>query len=222
MGLDMSIYRFPRYKHYGPKEMMAANEYFDWLESEEGQKHTFTEWCGVKEEDLPRKEDLEFFKGLRKESFWDWDEEHKYPHIWFYDEVAYWRKANAVHKWFVDHVQGGEDDCDWHDEVTQDVLEELRDICKEIIEKVVLVNGKVENGYTFEGGRKVIHYEDGKTVLNKDVCEELLPSQSGFFFGGTDYDEWYMFDVKKTYDICVKLLAETDFEHQMLYYSSSW
>ena len=24
---------------------------------------------------------------------------------------AYWRKVNAVHKWFVDNVQNGEDDC---------------------------------------------------------------------------------------------------------------
>ena len=27
------------------------------------------------------------------------------------EEVGYWRKANAIHKWFVDNVQKGEDDC---------------------------------------------------------------------------------------------------------------
>lgn len=26
-------------------------------------------------------------------------------------EVIYWRKANAIHKWFVDNVQEGKDDC---------------------------------------------------------------------------------------------------------------
>lgn len=26
-------------------------------------------------------------------------------------EVGYWRKANAIHKWFVDNVQGGVDEC---------------------------------------------------------------------------------------------------------------
>lgn len=26
-------------------------------------------------------------------------------------QVAYWRKANAIHKWFVDNVQGGKDEC---------------------------------------------------------------------------------------------------------------
>ena len=25
--------------------------------------------------------------------------------------AAYWRKVNAIHKWFVDNVQNGEDDC---------------------------------------------------------------------------------------------------------------
>lgn len=26
-------------------------------------------------------------------------------------EAGYWRKANAIHKWFVDYVQGGNDNC---------------------------------------------------------------------------------------------------------------
>lgn len=28
---------------------------------------------------------------------------------------AYWRKANAIHAWFVDNVQGGEDECEPHE-----------------------------------------------------------------------------------------------------------
>ena len=37
---------------------------------------------------------------------------------------AYWRKANMIHAWFVDNVQGGEDDCrDYY--VSQEKLEEL-------------------------------------------------------------------------------------------------
>jgi hypothetical protein len=27
------------------------------------------------------------------------------------EEIGYWRKVNAIHKWFVDNVQHGEDDC---------------------------------------------------------------------------------------------------------------
>lgn len=47
--------------------------------------------------------------------------------------VAYWRKANAVHKWFVENVQGGEDECEEF-EVTREQLIELRDLCAAVLE----------------------------------------------------------------------------------------
>ena len=43
-------------------------------------------------------------------------------------EAMYWRKANAIHKWFVDNVQNGEDECREH-YVTREQLKELRDVC---------------------------------------------------------------------------------------------
>ena len=42
-------------------------------------------------------------------------------------EVAYWRKANMIHQWFVDNVQDGMDDCKEH-MVERDQLKELLDI----------------------------------------------------------------------------------------------
>jgi hypothetical protein len=35
-----------------------------------------------------------------------------------------------------------------------------------------------------------------RVLKNHDLANELLPTQSGFFFGGTDYDDWYFSDVK--------------------------
>jgi hypothetical protein len=47
-------------------------------------------------------------------------------------QVAYWRKSNQIHKWFVDHVQNGKDDCgDYH--VTRDQLQLLVDNCKLVL-----------------------------------------------------------------------------------------
>jgi hypothetical protein len=47
-------------------------------------------------------------------------------------EVGYWRKANAIHKWFVDHVQEGKDDCgDYY--VSREQLTELKDICATVL-----------------------------------------------------------------------------------------
>ena len=48
------------------------------------------------------------------------------------EEVAYWRKANAIHKWFVDNVQDGVDDCKPH-YVELENLQELRDLCLKVL-----------------------------------------------------------------------------------------
>jgi hypothetical protein len=47
-------------------------------------------------------------------------------------EAAYWRKANAIHKWFVDNVQDGKDDCESY-YVDQEQLKTLRDVCKKVL-----------------------------------------------------------------------------------------
>jgi len=44
-------------------------------------------------------------------------------------ELGYWRKANAIHNWFINHVQGGVDDCGYYD-VSKDDLLRLRAECE--------------------------------------------------------------------------------------------
>lgn len=44
----------------------------------------------------------------------------------------YWRKANAIHKWFVDNTQGGEDNCRSSD-VSREQIIELREVCKKVL-----------------------------------------------------------------------------------------
>lgn len=45
--------------------------------------------------------------------------------------AGYWRKANQIHKWFVDHVQGGEDECRPH-VVSRDQLVKLLGACQSV------------------------------------------------------------------------------------------
>lgn len=59
-------------------------------------------------------------------------------------------------------------------------------------------------------------------LYNPDNAEELLPTRSGFFFGSTDYDEWYFHDIKYTIETIKNVIKETDFDTQDIYYSSSW
>lgn len=45
--------------------------------------------------------------------------------------IAYWRKANQIHQWFVDNCQDGEDDCKLY-YVDRPQLEELLNLCKQV------------------------------------------------------------------------------------------
>jgi hypothetical protein len=59
-----------------------------------------------------------------------------------------------------------------------------------------------------------------KTIAAADAktAKKVLPTASGFFFGGTDYDEYYFQDVKET----IVLLEELLKEEGDYYYRASW
>lgn len=120
--------------------------------------------------------------------------------------AIYWRKANAIHKWFVDHVQDGEDDCKFYPVEVEQLLE-LHATCGKVLEASKLVKGKQFAGKKLVDGELVSVYEDGMVIEDATVANELLPSQEGFFFGSQDYDEWYLADVRHTYDAITLMLA---------------
>jgi hypothetical protein len=112
-------------------------------------------------------------------------------------KVMYWRKANAIHNWFVNNVQDGEDNCREY-EVGREQLSQLRELCDRVIK-------------------------------DHDLAEELLPPQGGFFFGGTELDEWYFASLEETRDAIDKLLDPSNplnkgsgFGSWWFYYDSSW
>jgi hypothetical protein len=47
-------------------------------------------------------------------------------------EAAYWRKANAIHNWFVNKVQDGVDNCSEYN-VTLEQLQDLVALCKKVL-----------------------------------------------------------------------------------------
>lgn len=57
-------------------------------------------------------------------------------------------------------------------------------------------------------------------LKDKDKAEELLPTQSGFFFGSTEIDEWYWQDVNATIKIINRCLEMPD--TWTFKYQSSW
>lgn len=103
------------------------------------------------------------------------------------EEVAYWRKANQIHNWFVQNVQNGVDECQ-NSYVSREKLEELLDVCT-------------------------------KVIADNTLAETLLPTGSGFFFGSTEYDEWYYKDVSNTIEYLTEIL-EDESADEFEYYAS--
>ena len=111
-------------------------------------------------------------------------------------QVAYWRKANAIHNWFVKNVQDGKDNCERY-YVERKQLEELLGTCKEL------------QTHRF-------------TPQAEEKAQELLPPVSGFFFGSTGIDEGYWEDIESTVQQVSYILEHPRLENSSIYYQSSW
>lgn len=140
------------------------------------------------------------------------------------EEVGYWRKANAIHNWFVENTQNGEDNCN-ESYVSLDNMKELLRLCNEVIKSSKLVKGKIQTGYTISKEKgKVLNMEDGEYIEDSSIAQDLLPTQSGFFFGSEDYDEYYMDDIKYTQKLLKGIIKEEEngeYTHDY-YYNASW
>lgn len=102
--------------------------------------------------------------------------------------VMEWRKANAIHNWFINNCAiDAEDDCR-PIYITREELENLHSVCENVL-------------------------------ADNTLASNLLPTTSGFFFGSTDYDEWYFGYIQYTANALKAILenpfyADTSFEYQ--------
>jgi hypothetical protein len=56
--------------------------------------------------------------------------------------------------------------------------------------------------------------------IDKEKAQQLLPTQSGFFFGGTEYDEYYYQDIDNTIEILEEALSDESADE--FAYRASW
>ncbi len=143
------------------------------------------------------------------------------------ENFGYWRKAHAVHNWFVRECQGGVDECQLTPLTWEDIYQ-LRNVCQQVFDSTELVDGMVTNGYTLRRNEKGELVEEvllrpGLTIKDSSVAERLLPTTSGFFFGSTDYDEGYVEDVQYTLNLTHKALSVLEENPNVeFFYQSSW
>lgn len=61
-----------------------------------------------------------------------------------------------------------------------------------------------------------------KVLDDNNKAHDLLPTTEGFFFGGTQYDEWYFEGLQKTQSRITNYLRSPQFNNYDFYYQSSW
>jgi hypothetical protein len=134
--------------------------------------------------------------------------------------IGYWRKANAIHAWFVKNVQGGKDEYQ-ESPVERHQLLELKQACMTVLNSIETVESDVTAGTKFEAGKVVVLTEPGRKITNPLAAHEVLPTQQGFFFGGTEYDSYYISDLEDTIKILDRAIKLAD-EDWGITYRASW
>ena len=61
-----------------------------------------------------------------------------------------------------------------------------------------------------------------EVLANHDKASFLLPTQAGFFFGSTDYDDWYFDDVESVKTTFESILEDFDQEEDILTMHCWW
>jgi len=92
------------------------------------------------------------------------------------EQIMYWRKANHIHKFFIDNCADGKDEC-------QEIYID-RSILADLVSTLTIV----------------LHHKDEETSAKH------LPTDSGFFFGSLMYDEYYYDCCQETLQIISNFL----------------
>lgn len=109
---------------------------------------------------------------------------------YIYEEMGYWRKANAIHGWFVDNYAKGNDECQ-QIYVPIEGLRKLLSICRKVM-----------------------------AIRDNDYSMEELPPKEGFFFGGYEIDEYYYNQLEETEAILEHLLNTDNKHSDYIYQAS--
>lgn len=112
------------------------------------------------------------------------------------DEVAYWRKANHIHAWFNASLAHGEIEDRERVPVALNDIKDLRANCAVVVDAF----NNDSDGW-------------------KKVAEEILPTEAEYFYGSTDYDEYYIQQTRETLDMLDGVIKQWDDDYEYYYYA---
>ena len=103
------------------------------------------------------------------------------------ERMGVWRKANAIHQWFVDNVQDGEDDCrEAHVEVDQ--LRKLMDAVNQVLEDRTLAPTLLPTqGGFFFGSLDYDQYYFEDLELTQQICKNAITESESDGSGMSEY-----------------------------------
>ena len=113
------------------------------------------------------------------------------------EELIYWRKANAIHNWFITNSREAMGNCGQL-LVSRNQLIKLLQITSYLLE---------------------LSKENQQLFISES--ERLLPTVDGFFFGSTSYDEIYYINLEYTQKQ-LQYVLEDNKNTSVFYYSANW
>lgn len=146
-----------------------------------------------------------------------------------FQQIGYWRKANAVHGWFVRECADGVDECQ-EIFVSREQLLKLRSDCNNALanrenavpndDEIVTKSIKIESGADLAKFIAENMMNEQAKIGTTLVSDDPLAPTAGFFFGSTQKDEWYYDSLMETIDIIDKALSLND--GWQVIYQASW
>lgn len=207
MGLDMYFKKMKKVKNKTMQDLIVIQNKINYGDNEN-----------------EREKLIKLYKDYLEKNTYSWTKKEYYN---FDSEIGYLRKANAIHKYIIDNYNNGVDNCE-PIPLDKEKLKEFYKIVMQLIYECKLTKGKIVNGYSFSrdknGQTKMIpNYETGYTMAktSQNLCDKLLPTSEGFFFGSTDYDQYYYNDLLEFKNILEKLIKTDDSKYD-IYYLASW
>ena len=132
--------------------------------------------------------------------------------------LGYFRKHNNIHKWFVNNIQNGVDDCGRY-EVSLSKIKELKELCEKIMSFVTKETPAPKFIEDLNGIKHEVWQVDNYTITEEglEFVKENLPSQSGCFFGSTEYDNDYFWTVENAINVLTQVIMICELNYFRFY-----
>ena len=131
-----------------------------------------------------------------------------------FTQVGYFRKVNCLLPFF-----GYEDNCEYL-AIDEYQMKELVEVAKELLKEHHAINSFILSYKEMlevykddkEKTKEIQEKIDALWANFSEIASKKLPTTSGFFFGCTEYNEWYVNDLTEIVNVFEKILDNTDFD----------